>query len=208
MKSLLRALIMSTVTLTANTANAGSLTYSVDVNTVTQDGFLPEFNPTMGQLSSIDVVANVMAGGDFIFQNPVSSVEVSADVELLAIPPTGPAFVFAYDIGNAVTENFSTPTYGIDPEININTTYSISGNWLNSFYGTDVLNVQADPFVVVYDQDAQEYGYPFAVGSLMVTYNFVDAGVPDPPGAPEPSSILMIGIGMIVVLGCRIRKRN
>ncbi len=52
--------IMSALTL-ANTADAKSLTYVVSIDTVTQPGDHPELNPILGELLSVDAVANVTA---------------------------------------------------------------------------------------------------------------------------------------------------
>lgn len=187
-KPLLSLLITLTL---ANAADAGSLTYVVPIDTVTQPGFLPEFNPMLGTLLSVGVVADVSAGSEFLLQDPVSSVEVSASINFVRFPPTG----FLLDLGSvsgSATEDFSTPQFFVNAVVDIDSAYFMPANSLSSFYGTDVLNVQAMAQV---SAEGQQIGVPSAEGSLTVTYTFSGAGV------PEPSSLLIAATGAVVLFG-------
>jgi hypothetical protein len=179
------------VTLTlANAADAGSLTYWVPIDTVTQEGWLPEFNPMLGRLVSVGVVADVSASGAFFLQDAVSSVDVSADVSFIGVQPTGPLLNLG-SVSGFATEDFSTPVDFVSVEIEMGATYFVLGTALRSFYGTGDVNVQAILDLGVSDE-AEPGSRPYSQGSFTVTYTFV---------APEPSSLVIAATGAVVLLG-------
>ncbi len=187
----------------ANAANAGSLTYYVPILTVSQPGFLPEFNPMLGQLLSVGVVANVSVSEDFnFFPDTVSSVEVSAEVDFFLIPTVGqPNYTgLLPSVYGSATEDFSTPQNGVSAAVDIDYSYFVPAVTLHSFYGTDVWNVQAIPSVYTMPGGPQ-IDLPLAQGSLTVTYTFSGAGV------PEPSSLLLAATGAFILLGYDCRRR-
>ncbi len=175
--------------LLANAADAGSLTYDVEILTLTQPGFLPEFNPMLGKLVSVGVVVDVTAYSETNFQCPVSSVDVSADVEFLWLRSP---VLFLGDPGGGYTQDFSTPVYNASAEVDIDSAYFMPSETLNSFYGTDVLNLQAVASVYFDPPGDQLAQQASAAGSLTITYTFV---------APEPSSVLIAATGAVVSLG-------
>ena len=196
-KPLLPLLCGLVITLTlANAADAGSLTYVVPIDTLTQPGYLPEFDPMQGTLLSVGFVANVTAAGDFYFEDAVSSVDVYASVSFYGVTPTDTLISLGSVFGFA-TEDFSTPENFVSASVNIDSAYFLPAA---SFYGTDMLNVQAVPNVGVAagGVGGQPIGLASADGSLTVTYTF---------GVPEPSSLLIATSAAVVLFGYSLWRR-
>jgi hypothetical protein len=186
------------ITLTfANAVDAGSLTYTVDVDSLTQAGFLPQFNPTMGQLVSVDVVANVTASAEFLEDPPISgSVFIQAFVDLLWFSPKEQEFAF-FPLSGFETVNFPNPVPSIFAQVNIKRDFSFGTD--PDFIGTGTINVQVVPNIDAPGEFPPfPHGGPSAGGTLLGTYTFATA--------PEPSSFVMAATGAIVLLGVGCRR--
>jgi hypothetical protein len=175
-------------------ADAGSVTYTVPLDSKTQPGFLPQFDPALGTLTELDISATGGAGGTFDAIPDVSTVAFSQTV-MFAFTSAEPPFLIG--LGEVVTTSsvsFPTPTGVLDlgSGFTFNTTIT-SG--LNSFLGTDLFNMQVGAQIAVTStappaQVDERLGTSFAVGTATVTYVYV----------PEPSSAVIAGTASGVIL--------
>jgi len=165
----------------------------VPVDSNTQTGFLPQFDPSLGPLNSITYSGNVNVGAEFVFDEPQSSVSYAAHLQFFLISISNEIYSFGPVVSG--TETFDPPTYG---PINIGANLSVSGSLdvTSFFYGTGQLNLQADPIITVFVPAFNPVRE--AVGALTFTYTY---------GVPEPSGLVLASIAAILPLYLIVRRR-
>jgi hypothetical protein len=176
--------------------DGGSITYITGVDSKTQSGFVPLFDPRLGRLQEVDFSAN------------------GSGTALTAVfPPIGPGeyryvyrteFDFLVPLGGfgpILSTNFGTgfldvPMSSVESStpFNVSETFTVG---IGSFYGTGLANLTLNQFTSILDAQNQS-GITLASGVATVTYVYT---------APEPSSLLLICLGLLTVAGYPIRGR-
>lgn len=170
---------------------------------------IPQFNPGLGTLTSIEIVFSGGASGQTTITNDSSasgtySFSIATTLELLnpsssalvSIIPTLDGTVVVPSGGTATSSIFTSPTVddplmlwsGFGP-------YSGSGTYVFDLVGSGVGSFGGPtPFVVTNVSN-------WSSASGEVIYNFTPAG----GSTPEPSSLLFLGSGL-ALLGLRLRR--
>jgi hypothetical protein len=174
----------------------GSISYSTGVNSMTQSGRVPQFDPTLGTLTDVTYSGTASVGGGYIFPfstEPPASVSYRAAVgfELIDWSPyeVGPVFLSPWSSGTIDTAGVMG--------FSITHDFSLSGDLGASsfFLGNGLINVQIGPFILV---AAQLLYVPWATGNVTLTYTYV---------VPEPSSLFLAGIAVFLPLSLIVKKR-
>jgi hypothetical protein len=188
---------------------ADLISFTTPVDSKTQSGFVPLFDPTLGTLREIDFSAS---GGGFswVLVSPMfeaGQYSYSYDTSFLFVrssPPYGqfelPRSMPGYrDYSTAV---LSYPSSMLSPP----TPFSISdtiGAGLDWFYGSGLANLQMAQRVHIAEAATQS-GITYSSGTATVTYVYT----PQTSAVPElPSSVLLAGLGLLTVVGSRVCRR-
>jgi hypothetical protein len=178
MRNSRRSLVVLFVSLTAaltvpDRARGGSITYDVGTNSITQSGYLPQFDPSLGQLTSITYSGSAGYAGDFLLAQPQSSVTYAINPEFVLISSTdGTVFLSGQGVHGSLSFNPPTDFLSIQQNVNVSGDLGVS----SFFYGTGELNLQ-----IMY-QGLVVPGMPLddaAGANIAFTYTY---GVPEPPG--------------------------
>jgi hypothetical protein len=199
-KSLTVLLVSLLVSVTAAVTDpdrslGGFISYNVDVVYNGQTGFLPQFDPSLGSLTSVTYSGNVGVFNDFLFDQLQSSVsyDAAAQFDLVLFGALETSFSGGNQLG---TLSFNPPTYSA--QISANVSESGSLDVASYFYGTRLINVQVGPNISV-DVPAtglQGKGFQGANGTLTFTYTY--AVVPEPPGLVLASISALLPLYLIV----------
>jgi hypothetical protein len=121
-------------------ADAASVTYTTAINTLTQPGFIPQFNPDLGTLLEVDFSATGSAFAIIQVDPPVTSGTYRLAMSFLLIPHQGSLIGLGGFQSNS-TFSFTTPTREVVLSSNFDSSNSITSG-LASFYGNEVYNLQ------------------------------------------------------------------
>jgi hypothetical protein len=176
----------------------GTISYGVHTESQAQAGFLPQFDPTLGTLTDVTYSGNAGVGQEFLLPEPHSGVSYRTAVGFQLIGPTGelgPGFGSGFSYDTVDTAGAPLVPF-VSFSISANESFSGDLGASSFFLGNNRINVQIVPLIF---GDGQLGGVPW--GSGYVTFTYTYAAVPEPP------SVLLAGIAVLLPLSRIVKKR-
>lgn len=177
----------------------GTISYGVGTDSHLQAGFLPPFDPTLGTLTDVTYSGTATAFKDFRLQEPQASVSYIAGAGFilegsgLSSPPP--------PILGPPVYNGTFDTTGLLPgeTFRISHDFSFSGDLGASSFFVEAHSINLQIVGVIQAEDTQDAGLDYAYGVLTFTYTYATV--------PEPPSLLLAGIAVLLPLSLIFKKR-
>ncbi len=179
-------------------AEAGSVSFTTQSDSHTQAGFLPLFDPSLGQLTTVIVQGNGNVGATFIPDEAVSSATVYGFIAVSGIisAPDGSQRNVDLGSGDSTTDySFNPPSsFGIDASVNISYTQTITAG-LTDYYGSEMMNIAVFDQIDIPTSDPPDATFNqsgISIGSVTLTVTYVYV--------PEPSSVVLLASGFVLIV--------
>jgi hypothetical protein len=177
-------------------ADAASITYTAPLDSVTQPGFIPQFDPNLGTLLEVDFSATGSGGATILVNPPVTSGTYRQTWSFAFISSN--TFIELPTFVDNSTFSFKTPTFFVNLGGNYDFSDSITFG-LASFYGNRVFNLQiggpGPPFFITSPPVQQSIigsKGATAFGTATVIYIYT---ISAPPSAGMAGTALLAGLG-------------
>jgi hypothetical protein len=188
----------------ARSCQAESVTYNTVVDSLSQIGFFPQFNPNLGILREVDLHATGSAGQDFSFLSQPHATSVNY-VGILAISFATSSPIRTTGFGAGPITGTVTGIPPFDPTVGVGFSYDISSivpiiSQSDVYIGTSQFNVGGAVTITVFGAPVSpivQRGSPSVSGPLSVTYVY--------DLVPEPTSSTMAVIALVMLAA--VRKR-
>jgi hypothetical protein len=184
-------------------ATAGSITYTTNVDTVSQPGSIPQFDANLGVLTSVEFKLSLTAYSTFSVVPDISGGTYILPVSFDFIAGTSDFFAefansFNFGLGSSQSAFQLTDSFDYSASLAADPVFTGNGQLsLQIGYGFGSPSITSPPL------DFQEFvvGFPdsYMTGQATVTYEY---------GAiPEPRSFVMGGTACVAWLGFAIGRR-
>jgi hypothetical protein len=207
MRRLTGAIVAATVVLVVSgTARAASITYTGGFDDTHQDGRIERFNPLFGTLTSVEFTATGSWQEAFSVASPPNepvSGSYQQRLEFLFFGQDGSVAGFS----GMTTGTFSSPRnqFLIYGSIDFAATGAANlGTYLGT--GLSVVQVVNRVWLLPPLSGVTIPRLEWAYGTMSITYNFDRPGTPNP--IPEPASLAMLPLGLIVVARLARHRRR